>query len=120
MPNDFISQCFAAEEPFNGLVLDEAIGLGECGKNAGCLPAATTAEAPDDDHQDADANSAQISTIIAQGPKRFCLLTIGTPVGRRNLPLEVAGGVLFWIDVDGINDLHRQFCWRRFYSRRAK
>ena len=65
MSNDFIGKRFSTEEPFDGSVLDETIGLGKSREETDRFAAAATEEAPDEDEQGTKAHPTQVSAVVA-------------------------------------------------------
>jgi hypothetical protein len=108
MPNHVVSEGISMNVIFNRAILDEAVRLGKCGKETNCLAAEMTKEAPDEDEQRTKTHPAQISAIIAQGPKCFCAATMRTPFWWPHPFVETFGDILFGININGVDQLHHQ------------
>lgn len=108
MPPDLIRKGTAPNVIFNRSILDKPVRLGKSREKADCLAAGATKKAPDEDEQGTQAHPAQISAIVAQGPKCFCAATMGTLCWWQHPFVEAFGDVLFWIDFEGADQLHDQ------------
>jgi hypothetical protein len=56
--------------------------------------------------QSPKAHPAQVAAVIPQGPKSFCAATMGTLCWWPHPFVETFGDILFWINIDGVNELH--------------
>ena len=108
MPNDLIRKGLATGITFNRAIFYETVRLGKSGKETDRLAAAATEEAPDENEQGTKAHPAQISAVVAQGPKCLCATTMGTLLWWPHLFVETFCDISFWINIDGADQLHDQ------------
>jgi hypothetical protein len=108
MPGDFIGKWISPNVTFNRAIFDETVRLGKSGKEADRLAAAATEEASDKNEQGTKALPAQISAVVAQGPKCLCATTMGTLFWWPHLFVETFCDISFWINIDGADQLHEQ------------
>ena len=108
MSDDLIRKGTAPNVIFNRAILDKAVRLRKSGKEADCLAAVATEETPDEDEQSAKAHPAQIAAVVAHGPKCFWAETMRTSCGWPHPFVETFGDILFWINIDGVDQLHDQ------------
>ena len=108
MTTDLIRKGLSADITFNRAILDETVGLGKTRKKTDRDAAATAAEASDENEQRTKAHPAQISAVVAQGPKCLCATTMGTLFWWPHLFVETFCDISFWINIDGADQLHDQ------------
>jgi len=108
MPNDLIRKGVSTNVIFYRAILDEAVGLGKSGKETDRLAAAAAQEAPDEDKQRPKPHPAQVPAVVAQRPKCLCAATMGTLCWWPHPFVETFGDILFWINIDGVDQLHDQ------------
>ncbi len=109
MPTDIIRKWISLSVFFNRAILDEAVRLGKSGEETDRFAATTTDETPDENKQSTKADPAQIPAVVTQSPKCFRPATVGTLFRWQHPLVKTFGDILLWINIDGVNELHRCF-----------